>query len=137
MMHPFTGPENDYAPLVNVENDADLPSMTVVIPVFNRAELLERTLAALTHQNYRGPWDVVVADDGSDEDIEAVVSRIATRADLAIAVTRQEHDGYGAGRARNLGAKKASGSVLVFLDADCMPAPGLLARHAVWHTRAS
>ena len=137
MMHPFTGPENDYAPLLNVDNGADPPSITVVIPVFNRAELLERTIAALTHQDYRGPWDVVIADDGSDEDIEAAASRIAARTGLAVAVTRQEHDGYGAGRARNLGAKKASGSVLVFLDADCMPAPDLLTRHAVWHTRAS
>lgn len=136
-MHPFTGPENDYQPLLTEEGTAPLPAVSVVIPVYNRAELLQRTLAALTSQDYKGPWEVVVADDGSDEDIAAAVSEVTAQTDLKVSVAHQAHEGYGAGRARNLGASHASGSVLVFLDADCMPGNDLISRHAGWHTRAS
>lgn len=136
-MHPFTGPENDYEPLLTAEGSAPLPAVSVVIPVYNRAELLQRTLAALTSQDYQGSWEVVVADDGSEEDIAAAVVEVTAQTDLKVSVVHQTHDGYGAGRARNLGASHASGSVIVFLDADCMPRSDLVSRHAGWHTRAT
>jgi hypothetical protein len=53
-----------------------------------------------------------------------------------VSLLRQERDGYGAGRARNLGARHTSADVLVFLDADCLPHPGLIAAHMAWHHRS-
>lgn len=136
-MNPFIGPENDYLPLLDEPGVLDLPSVSVVIPVYNRVELLQRALAALSLQNYEGTWDVIVADDGSDEDVAAAVSDVANRTNLQVQVVHQSRDGYGAGRARNLGAKSSRSQVLVFIDADCMPQDDFVAQHAQWHQRAT
>ena len=112
------------------------PSLTVVIPVYNRVDLLDRTLAGLHNQTLdRARFEVVVGDDGSSEDVAAIVEHHA--ATLDISRVRQDHDGFGLARARNLAAAEARGDVLVFLDADCVPAPDLLHRHTGWHSRAA
>jgi GT2 family glycosyltransferase len=112
----------------------DLPTIrvAVVIPVYNRAEVVSRTLGALEAQTY--PPDlltVVVADDGSTEDIRSVVDRWAPN--YAKVYVRQDHDGFGAGRARNLGARATESDVIVFLDSDAIVGPDFVSAHARWH----
>ncbi len=129
----FVGPENDYRGVRAAEPDP-MPTVTVVIPVYNRPDLLERTLAGLAAQTYPGDMlSVVVADDGSDVPIEPIVTAAPGR----VSYVSQARRGYGAGRARNLGARSAEGEVLVFIDADCVPHPDLVSRHAEWHRYAS
>ena len=112
------------------------PTLTVVVPVYNRVDLLDRTLAGFHQQSLpKVRFDVIVGDDGSTEDVEGIVA--AHTPDLPISHVRQDHDGFGLARARNLAAAAAAGDVLVFLDADCIPAPDLLERHAWWHARAA
>ncbi len=125
-------PENDYR---GVTTSAIGPEVrvAVVIPVYNRVELLANTLAGLVAQS-RPPHQVIVADDGSEEDVSAVTHAFAD--DLPLQLVRQDHDGYGAGRARNLGAGVADGDVLIFIDADCIPDPDLVAHHAARQRRA-
>ncbi len=126
---------NDYRPVEEWPAIAT-PFLTVVIPVYNRVDLLDRTLAGLHNQTLdRSRFEVVVGDDGSNEDVAAVISQRA--GSLEIRHVRQDHDGFGLAKARNLAAAEARGEVLVFLDADCIPAPGLLERHAWWHSRAA
>ncbi len=106
--------------------------VAVVIPAYNRASVLERTLASLTPQTY--PADlitVVVADDGSSEDIRSIVE--SWRPPFGKGYERQEHDGFGAARARNLGARATPSDLVVFLDSDAIVGPDLVARHAAWH----
>jgi glycosyltransferase involved in cell wall biosynthesis len=132
---PWTAPDNDYRGIVDLDPVAR-PALGVVIPTYNRSALLARTLAGLVAQTL--PPDrfaVVVADDGSDEDLGAIVRRYDDRLDVGL--VRQDRHGFGAGRARGLGARTVAGDVLVFLDSDCIPHPGLLERHAFWHARAS
>ncbi len=134
----FAGPENDYLPLAAVEPGGPRLTVAVVIPVYNRVELLRRTLAGLMVQ--RGYpahlMSVIVADDGSENtfDLTLAVEQAAER--LRITMVRQERDGYGAGRARNLGAAAARADVELFIDADCLPDPELVAGHLAWHHRA-
>lgn len=131
-MHSHIAPENDTRGL-RPATDATAVDVTVVIPVYNRVGLLRRTVAALVAQDH--PADrlqVVVADDGSEEDVPGALADLQDRLDLRI--QRREHAGYGAGQARNLGASVARGDVLVFVDADCVPDPSLVSRHARWHT---
>ena len=127
--------ENDYSSL---REDPTSPRLrvAVIIPVFNRVELLRLTLAGLTVQTYPHElMSVVVADDGSDEDIASDIEGLT--GNIRHSVVKRENNGYGAGQARNLGASTAdSADVLVFFDADCIPDPEAVERHAVWHHMA-
>jgi GT2 family glycosyltransferase len=129
----LVAPMNDYRELAESADLAD-PDASVVIPVFNRARLLDNVLGGLARQRTSSSFDVTVVDDGSDEDIETVVSAWST--DLDVAYLRQERDGRGAGRARNLGASRSHGQVLFFLDADCIPDPRYIEGHLALHRKA-
>lgn len=107
-------------------------SATVVIPVYERSEVLRTTLAALEAQLFDASrLQVVIADDGSKEDIQAVVDGFSPP--FSTHYVRQEHRGFGAGRARNLGAAVADGDVIVFLDSDGVVRPDFVSRHVAWH----
>lgn len=128
-------PENDYASLSALPTPAPSLRVAVCMPVYNRVDLLTRTVAALVPQTYpKELLQVVIGDDGSEEDVEAAVSGF--RDSLDIRVLRRERDGYGAGQARNLAARHAEADVLVFIDADCLPDRDLVANHAAWHHKA-
>jgi glycosyltransferase involved in cell wall biosynthesis len=132
----FAAPENDYRGLIGLADPEPDLRVAVCMPVYNRVDLLARTVAALIPQSYpRHLMEVVVGDDGSDEDVEAAVAPFRDR--LRITVLRREHDGYGAGQARNLAARAATDAqVLVFVDSDCLPDEDLVSRHAAWHHHA-
>ncbi|MBM3695871.1 MAG: glycosyltransferase [Actinobacteria bacterium] len=132
----FVGPENDWLPLAASDPGSPRLTVAVVIPVFNRVQLVRRTLAGLAAQRGYPPHliSVVVADDGSEEDLGPAVAEAS--AHLRVYSVRQEHDGYGAGRARTLGASRTGADIVLFVDADCLPDPELVAGHLAWHHRA-
>ena len=102
-------------------------TVSVVLPVFNRAEGLRRLLRALARQHF--PMDrleVVICDDGSTEDIASVVAGFRQEAPLRTLYLRQANAGPGA--ARNMGMAVAAGEFLAFTDSDCAPEPDWLAR---------
>lgn len=109
-------------------------SVSVVIPAYNAHASIGRCLAALRLQTYPHELvEVVIADDGS----EPPMTVPDEAGDLRVAVHRQEHLGFGAGRARNLGARHARGDVLLFLDADMLLEPRTLEAHMRWHHAAA
>ncbi len=128
----YVAPENDYRRVRDGDPGPE-PRVAVVIPVYNRVDLLANTLCGLVAQTYED-FSVVVADDGSEEAVADAVAVVSD--DLDVTLVRQEHDGYGAGRARNLGAAQTDADVVVFIDADCIPDPHLVAAHAEWHRYA-
>jgi glycosyltransferase involved in cell wall biosynthesis len=125
-------PENRYDVLADAPDVWD-PSVAVVIPVYNGADRLGRVLDGMTRQT-RLPDAIVVADDGSDENISAVVDGFPN---LPIRYERQHHDGFGAGRARNLGVGTSTSDVILFVDADCIPHTELIDSHVRWHARTA
>ena len=86
----------------------------MIVPARNAAATIGRTLAALGAQDISAPYEVIVADDGSDDRTREVVRRSGV-AELV------EAAGRGAAAARNLGAAAARGEILAFTDADCFP----------------
>ena len=98
--------------------------ISVVIPCYNHAQMLQRTLEALSRQTLL-PTEVIVVDDFSDDDPESVVKSFSTR--LPIRFLRLRHN-HGAPYARNEGARLTSGEFLMFLDADAELAPNALER---------
>ncbi|MEW6272811.1 MAG: glycosyltransferase family 2 protein [Thermodesulfobacteriota bacterium] len=91
------------------------PSISVVIPAFNAARLLE---ACLTHldRSTVAPLECLVVDDGSADD----TAEVAARHGATVLATGGRQ---GPARARNLGAQHARGEVLFFIDADVCVEP--------------
>lgn len=95
--------------------------LSVVIPVYNEEKQILDCLESLGNQTY-SEFEIIVIDDGStDKTLDYVnnlsrVTKKTTDNKMNLSVLRQDHLGTGA--ARNLGAEKAKGSILVFVDAD-------------------
>jgi len=95
--------------------------VSVVIPAFNRAPLLDRTLDALESQTYPSALtEVIVIDNGSTDDTAARLS--ARRPQWALHVLHNRENQTAAG-ARNQGVAVATGDVIAFTDSDCRPTP--------------
>jgi hypothetical protein len=91
---------------------ADLiPSISVVIPNYNRADLIGETLESMLRQS-RAPAEVIVVDDGSADGSVEEIARFGSR----VRLIRQENAGPAA--ARNRGLAAASGAYVQFLDSD-------------------
>jgi glycosyltransferase involved in cell wall biosynthesis len=98
-----------------------VPSVSVVVPALNAARTLGDTLAALADQQLDEEFEVIVVDNGSDDDTSAVAEAAA----LPVRLFRQQRER--AGSARNRGVAEARAEVVAFTDADCRPDPAWLA----------
>lgn len=95
-------------------------AVSVVVPVFNRSQELQRVLVALARQSLpRERFEVLVCDDGSTEDLGTLIDGFRGTSGLSVRQLRQTNQGAGA--ARNLGLAEASGEIVAFTDSDCEP----------------
>ncbi|MFI9643171.1 glycosyltransferase family 2 protein [Micromonospora sp. NPDC051925] len=109
----------------------DQPRLSVVIPAHNNAAALDTTLASLTRQSLPPEdFEVIVGDDGSAVPLAPVTERYADR--LRISCVRSEAN-RGRSANRNAAAARAHADTLLFLDADTVAHPTLLARHRAYH----
>jgi len=92
-------------------------SVTIVVPTRDRPEQLRSCLEALAVSPVDG-LEIVVVDDGSSR--RAATAAVA--ATVGAVLVRLE--GHGPASARNAGAQAATGEVVLFVDDDCVPAPG-------------
>jgi glycosyltransferase involved in cell wall biosynthesis len=97
--------------------------ISVVIPVFNGAGLLDEQLGSLAEQTFDGDWELLVVDNGSTDDSVAIAER--WMASLPLRVLSCPEKGVNA--ARNAGVKASVGTKLAFLDHDDVADPGWLA----------
>ncbi len=131
-------PGNDYGfisqSLRDYQNSGGVMHLpvSVILPTYNRARLLAKTLAGLVHQTYPSDLvEVIVADDGSKEDIAGVVRRFEDK--LNISWVRQPDQGYRLAAVRNLGIRTAKHDHIVILDCDVIPHPGLVEAYMAYH----
>lgn len=89
------------------------PKVTVVIPTYNRPDLVMRALSSVCRQTFTD-FEVLVIDDGQKERAEAAVASIG---DSRIRYVANEHS-LGGGGARNVGISMARGEFVAFLDDD-------------------
>ena len=95
--------------------------MSVVVPTRNRAPRLRELLGSLAAQTLAGEqFEVVVVDDGSTDDTDAVLAEASGR--LSLRTVRPGETGNAA-RARNAGWRAAAAPVVAFTDDDCVAAP--------------
>ena len=99
-------------------------SVTVVIPTYNRADLLRRCLCSLVEQTFKN-FDVVVCDDGSTDHTGSVTSEFSTL--LRMRYLWAANSG-GAAVPRNRGWRASSATYIAFLDSDDWWTPEKLQR---------
>jgi glycosyltransferase involved in cell wall biosynthesis len=99
---------------------------SVVIPTFNRIEMLVRVLDALDAQQRAPEFEVIVIDDGSVDNTRGVMERRR-------GITFRSQPNFGPGKARNHGVSLALGRFIVFLGDDTVPERDFLAQHARVH----
>lgn len=100
---------------INADGTPDLVS--IVVPTHNRAVLLKETLAALVGQTHR-PLQIVVVDDGSEDETREVVQELVAKPPEGVEVVYQYQNKQSAPAARNAGARLTKGEYIVFMDDD-------------------
>ncbi len=96
--------------------------VSVIIPTYNRADLLGEALASALSQPY-DDFEIIVVDDGSTDATPSVLARFA---DPRLRVVRQANQGISG--ARNAGVAEARGEYIIMLDSDDRWRPNILPR---------
>lgn len=89
---------------------------SIVIPVFNRPDEIDRLLQSLTLQDDKNPFEVVVVEDGSTIDAKQVCDRYSNQ----LEINYYFKPNSGPGDSRNYGMSKAKGTYFLILDSDCI-----------------
>ena len=109
-----------------------MPSISVVIPTYNRAEMVCNCVRSVLATNYPA-LEVIVVDDCSPDDTGARIAK-SFGADVRVRYQRNVKNLMVAG-SRNAGGRKASGEFLLFLDHDNVVFPDMLAEMAACFAR--
>ncbi|KKR25761.1 MAG: putative glycosyltransferase [Microgenomates group bacterium GW2011_GWC1_39_7b] len=88
--------------------------VSVIIPAYNEQASIAACLQSLQNQSFKD-LEIIVVDDGSTDKTFDVLSKFKMQSSK-FKILDQNHEG--AGMARNLGVKNATGKILVFVDAD-------------------
>jgi glycosyltransferase involved in cell wall biosynthesis len=106
------------------------PQFSVIIPTFNRVELLKRALDSVFCQRFK-EFEIIVVDDGSTDGTRKYLQ------DLGAAVKFCTQPNSGPSGARNAGARQARGEYLAFLDSDDLWFPWTLDIYAMVLVKAN
>jgi O-antigen biosynthesis protein len=103
----------ELAPRSNSANlvPLDTPLVSVIIPVYNSAQYIQKAIASVLQQTYRN-YEIIVVDDGSTDETRSKLELYQPK----IRYIFQENQGSAA--ARNTGIKLAQGELIAFLDSD-------------------
>jgi mycofactocin system glycosyltransferase len=95
----------------------EYPFVSVIVPVRNRPREIEDCLSSLENLDYpAGKIEIIVIDDASEDNTPLVIAEFPVRL-IKLGERKQ------ASFCRNLGARKAKGAILAFIDSDCLAAP--------------
>jgi len=106
--------------------DTDHPSFSIVVPTYQRREVVSDVVRALNGMNYKGDFDIVVVVDGSTDGTATALRELQCSVPMRVI----EQHNHGAAHARNRGAAEAGADILLFLDDDMIAQPDLLEQHA-------
>lgn len=97
-----------------------LPPASVIVTSYNDLKILPATLAALARQSHRN-FEVVIADDGSQEDYRPLLREWARRFAHGIDHVWHADEGFRRARILNRGILASRFDRVIFMDADCLP----------------
>ena len=94
---------------------------SIIIPLYNRPQEIKELLETLTHQTYTR-FEVLVIEDGSVNDAQAIVESFADKLDVKYFVKPNSGQGF----SRNYGFERAKGDYFIIFDSDCLIPPDYL-----------
>jgi glycosyltransferase involved in cell wall biosynthesis len=100
------------------------PTISIVMPCYNSAHIIGKTVADLYQQTFKN-FELIVVDDGSSDNSLEILQEIAKQYPNLQIVSQQNK---GPGPARNRGLKAATGEFIAFLDSDDSWHPAFLAK---------
>lgn len=103
--------------------------ISVIVSTYERPRHLWLNLLGLSRQTVP-PGEILVADDGSGEEVCAVIERFAAESNVRVLHVWQPHEENRVARSRNNAIRAAACGYLVFLDQDCIPGSDFLSVHA-------
>jgi GT2 family glycosyltransferase len=95
--------------------------LAVILSTYQRPEHLKRSLFSLSLQkDVAGKFEVIVADDGSQDSTHRIVHDFALSAEFPVKWITHEHRGFRVALCRNDGARASRAPYLLFSDSDCI-----------------
>lgn len=101
------------------------PEISIIIPAYNAEKTILTTLLSINNQDFES-YEVIVINDGSNDDTEMVVRDFQSKHGMRIVYYYQENSGVSA--ARNKGIEISKGKYIFFVDGDDTVEPGALSR---------
>ncbi len=92
------------------------PLVSIIVPTYNRADLIIETLQSVKTQTYNN-WECIIIDDGSSDNTELIVIDII-KSENRISYFKREREPKGAPTCRNIGLAYSRGEYIIFLDSD-------------------
>jgi glycosyltransferase involved in cell wall biosynthesis len=103
------------------------PSFSIIVPTYQRRDMVCESLSALSKLTYNGPLEIIVVVNGSTDGTAEAVGRLDFRWPTRVVEIQPNRGPAGA---RNRGAAEATGDILLFLDDDMICEPDLVQQHA-------
>ncbi len=94
-------------------NEIIHPIVSIVLPTYNRAHLIEETIKSVLDQTFTD-WELIIIDDGSEDTTNEIIQQLK---DERLQYFKVNHTGY-IGKTRNIGIQKSRGTYIAFLDSD-------------------
>ena len=108
-----------------------MPSISVIVPVYQAEKFLHRCLDSVSRQTF-SDWELLLVDDGCTDGSPALCDQFAAKDPRVRVFHRKKNQGVSA--ARNLGLQEAKGDYITFLDSDdCYEFQAL---ETLWNLRA-
>ena len=90
---------------------------SLIITVYNRSHLIRKSLLSLLNQSIK-PDELILSDDGSEEDIIAEIKEIVKSFEFPVKFVKQVNKGFRLAKTRNNGVRNSNGDLIIFLDQD-------------------
>ncbi|WP_179333107.1 glycosyltransferase family 2 protein [Winogradskyella costae] len=92
---------------------------TIIVSTYNKSEWLKLVLLSFDIQTTRD-FEIIIADDGSDEKTKAVIDQFSEHSDLKVIHVWQEDDGFQKTKILNKAILASNADYLIFTDGDCI-----------------
>ncbi len=120
-----------------INQSGEYMELSIVIPTYNRSKILLRTLQTINSQICDFDFEVIVCDDGSNDQTTDVVTSYVQQANFNLRYMRHGRSDARYSTVRNMGINNAIGRVVVLLDDDMLLPPTFLKAHFETHYQSN